>query len=213
MSPPAQCRAACAAGATALGGLTAVALLRRMRAELLGSGRLSAPTVASMYAVYGGHALVTAWTLGRRSGERPPSATLVRCGGAIALCGTGLFVASARRFTPGQLSGTDPGVQITGGVHRHSRNPQYTGYLLVLAGLALARRSATAGLLTGAVAAAYRWWVPVEEAHLETEFGVDYRDYRDRTPRWFGLPGRRRDGAAAARPTATDEVVRASPRE
>jgi len=74
--------------------------------------------------------------------------------------------AGMRQFAgPGQVSGTNPGGLVTTGIYRISRNPQYIGYLLALSGLTLARRSKDAAALTLAVAAVYRWWIPIEERH------------------------------------------------
>jgi len=189
-SPPRRPgRAAAAAAAYTLSG---VLLLRRMRRELLTTGRLSAPTVVWMYATYTTHAAASAWLLTRESvpPEHPRLARFFRLAGSLlALSGSGLYTAGARRFSgPGQLSGTQVGNQVSTGVYRCSRNPQYTGLVLTLYGLALARRSPRAAVLATAAAAAYRWWVPVEEAHLEATFGDDYRNYRARTPRWLGTP-------------------------
>ncbi len=182
-----------------LAGIGTAALLRRMRAELLTRGRLRPVTVAWMYTTYGTHAGMTAWALLRRSGELRPPRPARWCGRALVLGGTVLLTAGLSRFTgAGQLSGTDIGPQVTGGVYRYSRNPQYTGYVLLIAGLALTRRSTTAGVLTAAIATAYRWWVPIEETRLESEFGADYRAYRDRTPRWLGLPRRSGEGSGSA---------------
>ena len=70
------------------------------------------------------------------------------------------------RRPPAQVTGTDSGVCVTTGVYRLTRNPQYLGYVGVLAGGAVVRRSAAALLLTFAAAAVFAWWVPVEERHL-----------------------------------------------
>ncbi|WP_017975718.1 methyltransferase family protein [Actinopolyspora halophila] len=181
-----------AAAAAAVHTLSGVLLLRRMRRELLTTGRLSAPTVAWMYATYTTHAAASAWLLTR---DRAPTEhpRLARClrwiGAVLALSGSGLYTVGANRFAgPGQLSGTQVGNQVSSGVYRYSRHPQYTGLVLTLCGLALARRSPAAAALAAAAAAAYRWWAPVEEAHLEATFGEDYRSYRARTPRWLGPP-------------------------
>ncbi len=97
------------------------------------------------------------------------------------------MAAGMGRFAgPRQLSATRAGALVTSGVYRFSRNPQYAGYVLQLAGLALARRSAVAAALAAGPAAAFRWWVPVEERHLAREFGDTYRAYKARAPRWLG---------------------------
>jgi protein-S-isoprenylcysteine O-methyltransferase Ste14 len=67
-----------------------------------------------------------------------------------------------------------------------ARNPQYLGYVIALAGAAVARRSPTALACAGAVAAAYAAWIPAEERHLTRQFGQPYVDYVHRTHRWWG---------------------------
>ncbi|MGH3902851.1 MAG: methyltransferase family protein [Pseudonocardiaceae bacterium] len=170
-------------------GLSAAALLHQMRAELITTGRLSKPTVRWMYAAYGTHAAATAAALVARAGPLRVPRLAVWLGGGLTATGTALVVAGMRRFAgPGQVSGTDPGPLITGGVYRFSRNPQYTGYVLALGGLALARRSGGGAAAAAAVGIVYRWWIPVEERHLKRQFGTDYRTYLNRTSRWLGRP-------------------------
>lgn len=180
---------ALATATVAASGAQTVALLRRMRTELTDAGRLSPPTVAWMYGTYGAHAAVTGAALNRRSGHVPLPRAVSVVGGVSALAGTGLAAAGMARFgSPRQLSGTEAGPLIDSGVYRYSRNPQYTGFVAGMAGLALARRSGLACAFVAGMAAAYRWWIAVEEQHLERVFGDAYRTYRDRTPRWLGLP-------------------------
>lgn len=175
--------------AAATGGVGFLLVLRRMREELLGAGRLSPVTVAAMYGGYAAHAVATVVALTRGAQQiRVPSPVVV-VGGTAAAAGMALCVVGMGRFVgPGQVSGSDPGSFVASGVYRVSRNPQYLGYLAALAGLAVARRSATALALAGLAAGIYRWWVPVEERHLAVTFGQDYASYSDRTPRWLGWP-------------------------
>jgi protein-S-isoprenylcysteine O-methyltransferase Ste14 len=202
------------AAAVVVFSASGVLLLRRRR-ELLTTGRLSAPTVAWMYATYTTHAAASAWLLTRDRAptEHPRMARCLRwTGSVLALSGSGLWTAGADHFAgPGQLSGTQVGNQVSSGVYRYSRNPQYTGLVLTLYGLALARRSPGAAALATAAAAAYRWWVPVEEAHLEATFSADYRNYRARTPRWIGLPTALR--ASPASMVAARSRIRHNPAE
>ncbi len=86
---------------------------------------------------------------------------------------------------PAQVSGVSTGTLAETGVYRLNRNPQYTGYLLLLAGSAVAARSPRALVLALAAAGIFARWVPVEEAALERTFGEDYRGYRGRTRRWL----------------------------
>jgi len=159
-----------------------------MRRDLLTAGALAPVTTVAMYAVYATHAAATGAALSIDSGHLRLPRPLRWGGVGLAAGGVGLCVAGMGRFTgPGQVSGTDTGPIVTAGVYRLSRNPQYVGYTAALAGLSAARRSPTALVLSGVVAAAYRWWVPVEEQHLDQVFGADYRAYRSRTPRWLGV--------------------------
>lgn len=174
------------------GVVSTAALLRRMRVELTDRGRLSPLTVTWMYTTYAAHATAAAAALRYRTGLLSLPEPVRAVGGALAFGGAGLAVAGASRFAgPQQISGTRTKSLIASGVYRVSRNPQYAGLVLSLGGLALARRSGVALALTAAMATAFRWWVPVEERHLERAFGDDYLSYRAQTPRWLGLPGSR----------------------
>ncbi len=179
--------------ATALAGVNTALLLRRLRNELTETGQLSPRGVAWMYGTYAAHGALTAGTLIRRNGHLPlPGAASAVAGGMLTAAGTGLTVAGMSRFgSPRQISGTDTGELVVSGAYRVSRNPQYTGYVLALTGLALARRSTQAAMLAAGAAGIFHWWVPVEERHLENEFGPAYRDYRERVPRWLGRPAQR----------------------
>lgn len=162
-----------------------------MRRELIATGRLSSSTILWMYTTYGAHATAASAALTTQSGSLRLPPLAVWLGRGLVVAGTGMAVAGMRRFAgPGQVSGTDPGGLVTTGIYRISRNPQYIGYLLALSGLTLARRSKDAAALTLAVAAVYRWWIPIEERHLEQHFGSGYRAYRAHTRRWLGRPQR-----------------------
>lgn len=181
-----------AAGVLATASGATAALLRRMRREFEAYGQLSTPTVVWMYGAYGAHAAATAIAL-RQS--RPTSRTVgsrlaTVAGYGLGAAGTAMFIAGMSRFTgAAQISGMTDDRLAVGGVYRWSRNPQYVGYLAALGGLAGARRSVPAAALTAGAAAAFTWWVPVEERHLAPVFGEDYQSYLARTPRWLGTPG------------------------
>lgn len=177
--------AALALGATAA---FTISTLRRMRREFEAAGELRPPTVAAMYACYAAHARATAHAARHRTGALPlPSRPAVGVGAVLVAGGTALCVAGMRRFAgASQISGTDVGELTTGGVYRHTRNPQYMGYIAVLAGIGLVRRSSAVLALASAAALVFSWWVPSEERHLEREFGDPYRRYQDEAPRWLG---------------------------
>ena len=146
-------------------------------------------TTCSMYSVYVGHAVAAMLAARGKIGTLPiRSGVAAGVGGSLAGAGGILCLAGMNRFSgPEQISGIEVGELATRGIYRYSRNPQYAGYVAVLTGLGIASRSAVALGLAGAAAAIFRWWVPVEERHLERMFGRAYRQYRAEIPRWFGI--------------------------
>lgn len=173
-------------------------LLPRMRSELLDRGTFRPRVAAQMYVAYGAHAGLTAVAARRRQLSLPiPDPAAQVTGTLLTGAGGALCLAGMRRFSrPSHVTGTAVEDLITHGIYSYSRNPQYLGYTLVLTGLALARRSGLALLLTGGLAVTYRRWIPTEEQHLQRLFGARYIHYRNSTHRWFGRP-QARDGADA----------------
>ena len=78
-----------------------------------------------------------------------------------------------------------PGVMVSGGLYSRIRHPIYTGMLLVTLGLA----GATADVLSMAVAVAACVALPIqariEEQFLVSLYGDQYREYLDRTGRFW----------------------------
>jgi len=163
-------------------------LLSAMGRDLAQEGRLRTSTAAAMWTGYAAHTVVTAWALRRRSLPLPfPARSSQVAGAVVAVAGAGLCMSAMSMFTsPRELTGTRNQAFTTTGVYRYSRNPQYLGYLLVLTGAALARRSGSAHASAGALAAAYVAWVPVEETHLTRLHGDAHADYTRQTHRWLG---------------------------
>lgn len=169
-------------------GATAIAT-RRADHDYRRHGRLTRPTAALAWAAYCAHAATFAAALGHER-RLPLASTPARlAGGALAATGTGLYLASMRRFPSfAQFSGRSNEQLVTEGIHRYSRNPQNVGYGLVLAGAALAARR------PAAVAAAVAFWplfaiyTRVEERHLARTYGAAYERYRASTPRYLGRP-------------------------
>lgn len=163
-------------------------LLGGMARDLDRHGSLRPATAVAMWAAYAAHTFLVARALRGRAARlalpaRPAKAT----GTALAAAGLTTCLAGMGRFAgASELTGTRNQALTTTGIYRYSRNPQYVGYVTVLAGAALARRSGTAVAWTVLMATAYAIWVPVEEHHLRKLYGQAYVDYHSRTNRWWG---------------------------
>lgn len=90
---------------------------------------------------------------------------------------------------------------VTDGPYAYSRNPMYLGHLLFCAGLVAATRSPLALLLALRQQRRFSERVAIDEERLERLFGDEYRVYRTRVPRWFGIP----EAAVAPRERGSDE--------
>ena len=169
---------------------SSVPLLSQMARDLTRDGALRPATAAAMWTAYAAHTAVTGWFLARRPvrAPLPSSRPAGRAAGAgLVVAGLGACVAGMSRFAgPDEVTGTRNQPLTTTGIYRLSRNPQYLGYLLALTGASVARGSGGALGATGALAAAYVVWVPVEEHHLADLHGRPYLDYLGRTRRWWG---------------------------
>lgn len=174
------------------GGLAAatVPVVRRMEHDYETIDDLRPSTVVAMYATYGAHTVALAWAATRRVWPVPIRTTpAVAVGAGLAAAGTVIAVAGMGSFdSAAQLSGTEPGTLHATGIYRVTRNPQYLGISIALAGVALTSRSAYTALLAAGVTATYGRWIPVEERHLTRTFGDSYRRYRASTHRWLGQP-------------------------
>ncbi len=72
------------------------------------------------------------------------------------------------------------------GPYRLTRNPIYTGMVLLLLGIGFARDSWWYLVIAVATAILLRWGVILrEEAYLEGKFGDEYREYANRVRRWL----------------------------
>lgn len=178
------------AGAAIAGGTRL--LLRRMAVDFEGEHRLRPSTTVGVYGAYLVQ-LAALTELVRHPRLRVPIPPLAGriLGGALIAAGSGALVAGAGSFgSPRQLSGTETGHLVETGVYRWSRNPQYLGYLAILAGAGLVNRSLDATLATAASVTVFNHWIGHEEANLTRAFGSDYTRYRERTARWLRIPTR-----------------------
>jgi protein-S-isoprenylcysteine O-methyltransferase Ste14 len=85
------------------------------------------------------------------------------------------------------VMGEEPGMLVTGGLYRVSRNPMYIGVLLVVFGQAIVLASPRVAAY-GLVVLVFFHFVIVlaEEPHLRKERGASFDEYCRRVPRWLG---------------------------
>jgi protein-S-isoprenylcysteine O-methyltransferase Ste14 len=77
---------------------------------------------------------------------------------------------------------------VTTGLYRFTRNPTYIGMILMQIGLGIACTSWLFLLLTVALMILLNADLSTEERYCLYRFGDDYRKYKNRTPRWIGIP-------------------------
>ncbi len=111
-------------------------------------------------------------------------------GGALGAASIWLNVGNAQRFAKiGTNIETfrDPGVLVTDGAFRFSRNPMYLGFLGLMTAVALMVGTLTAWIgVVGFWVAGQFWYVPFEEGRMLERFGADYVAYQSETRRWIG---------------------------
>jgi protein-S-isoprenylcysteine O-methyltransferase Ste14 len=168
----------------------ALALVRRDYAR---GTQLSWPTVATVWAAYLVHVAVTiAVAAGAPLGRLGlPEGVSLWLGGFLGGFGVAIVTDALMVFRSFELmSGRDTSRLVTEGTYRYSRNPQNLGWGLALLGVAVAGRSLLAlGLVALFAAVIHVYLVRWEEPHLERLFGAEYREYYERTARYFGSPG------------------------
>lgn len=169
--------------------VAAVLLVRR---DYRAGEALAPVTVVAVWAAYLVHVAVTVWfawaaPLGRMEVPARP-AHLV--GAFVAGFGTAVAADAIATFASlERMSGMDTSELVTEGIYRYSRNPQNVGWALALLGVGIAGRSPSAlGLVGLFLVVIHVYLVWLEEPHLQTIFGEEYRLYCERTPRYLGLP-------------------------
>jgi protein-S-isoprenylcysteine O-methyltransferase Ste14 len=118
------------------------------------------------------------------------AAVALSVGLALAILGLTVMIPGMLEFRSlKRMSGMDSSRLVTTGLYRYSRNPQYAGWCLALVGTSIAGRSFFALLLTAVlIVGIHLYTVKLEEPYLERVFGEEYTCYRNRTPRYFGIP-------------------------
>jgi len=83
---------------------------------------------------------------------------------------------------------TPPDKLVTKGIYRYSRNPMQLSHLPIFAGVGIATASWVFLLIAIVYVTVPLFWLAAEERHLLKLYGNAYRKYKDRTPRWIGIP-------------------------
>lgn len=81
-----------------------------------------------------------------------------------------------------------PTEPIRKGLYRYSRHPMYVTYFLVFLGTSIATASWLFVLFLILFTVGTVAFVDFEEKGCLEQYGDIYREYRDRTPRWIGIP-------------------------
>lgn len=119
--------------------------------------------------------------------------TAAAAAGAAMATGAGLAVAAGAAhgslLTP-RVEPPADGALLTTGPYALSRHPIYGGLLVGTAGWALLRRRPEPLLAWAALLAVLTTKTAQEEERLVARYGPAYEQYRARTPRFLGLPGR-----------------------
>ena len=101
----------------------------------------------------------------------------------VALCGS--FVRTLQAAKTPVDPRRAPTAIVTSGPYARTRNPGYTGFALIYAGISLAgNRRWPLVFLPGVIAAVDRGVIRREEAYLADRFGDEYEAYRRRVRRW-----------------------------
>jgi len=88
---------------------------------------------------------------------------------------------------------TPAGKLITRGLYRYSRHPMYVTTVLLLLGVSIASASWVFLVFSIIMGVGAVYFIKIEEAQLIGHYGVEYLEYKDRTPRWIGRPKSREE--------------------
>lgn len=123
-----------------------------------------------------------------------PDPMVRRAGGLVMLVALPFIVLPFRQLA--RHGGVSPGGRymettrvVDSGIYSIVRHPQYVGYCLLFAGLALRRQTLDALAVSAAGIALLGWQMVVEEHYLRAELGEAYARYAERVPRWNFIAG------------------------
>jgi len=77
---------------------------------------------------------------------------------------------------------------VTKGLYGFTRNPTYIGIIIMHVGLGIACASWLFLLLTAVMLIMFNAVLPAEERYCLYRFGDEYRKFKNKTPRWIGMP-------------------------
>jgi len=97
----------------------------------------------------------------------------------------GLFINTVATIN---LATTPMNKPVTAGVYHYSRHPIYIALFLIYLSVSIASASWVFLLLTILLAGVVSLSVADEERYCLEKYGDAYRKYRNRTPRWIGIP-------------------------
>lgn len=102
----------------------------------------------------------------------------------VDLCALWAFLQNKTTINP--LDPNKTSALTTQGIYRFSRNPMYLGLASLLSAWAFWLGNAFALLVVwGFIAYLTRFQIEPEERILEQKFGENYREYKQKTPRWL----------------------------
>lgn len=138
-------------------------------------------------------ATVAGWIPQTLRGNAPPTPNPALRLLSYALIGVGIVIylhtafwgfALRGRGTPAPIA--PPKRLVVEGLHRCVRNPMYIGVLLIVIGQALLFHSMALVRYAAVIwLAAHLFVLFYEEPALQRKFGDEYREYRQRVPRWI----------------------------
>jgi protein-S-isoprenylcysteine O-methyltransferase Ste14 len=101
-------------------------------------------------------------------------------------CLAGVFSFQRAKTTVNPMKPNSASALVASGIYKYSRNPMYSGFVLILLGWALWLSNAWALLVLPAfVLYMNRFQIWPEERALMALFGQDYREYHSRVRRWL----------------------------
>jgi protein-S-isoprenylcysteine O-methyltransferase Ste14 len=171
----------------AIGIAAFAASYARGRREFRDHGRLSGPTVVMLYPMYA--SLTVAVLVAAVGSVWPmpvPRALATSIGVVLVVTSSCVYVVSRAKVKTFRATwGLAFDQLVTTGPYSVSRNPQIVGAITFLLGAALLGRSSGAAMAAVLYAAIAVIWIRLEEEALEQRYGLAYREYRRRVPRFL----------------------------